>query len=97
MFTLLYIKDQFNRPDTLSNFLEAHIEESPLLQIDCISPYKGTEQDLVAEACDYLSGINPQIQVSCCMTQNVSIETTKDGCLVDFLVIQIQITSNKHI
>lgn len=93
MYTLVYIKNQFNRPDTLSNFLEAHIGESPLLRIDCISPYKGTEQDLVAEVCDYLSCINPRIQVFYSMTQNVSVEKTKDECLVNFLVMQIQIVS----
>lgn len=94
MFTLIYIKNQFNRPDNLSNFLETNLGESPLLRIDCISPYQGTEQDLVAEVCDYLSTVSPRIQVSFCKTQNVSVEKTKNGYIVNFLVMQIQIASN---
>lgn len=91
MYTLVYIKNQFNRPDTLSNFLEANIGESPLLRIDCISPYQGTEQELIMGVCDYLSSINPRIKVTHCKTQNISVENTKDGGLVNFLVMQIQI------
>jgi hypothetical protein len=46
MFTLIYINGNFNRPETLQSFLQSNIGKSPMLQVDCVSPYKGTDQDL---------------------------------------------------
>lgn len=92
MFTLVYIQNCFNRPDTLTSFLQSNVGKSPLLQIDCISPYKGTEQELVRDACNYLNTIDPQIEVTFNMTQNISSEEKKGNRLVHFIVMQINVT-----
>ena len=92
MFTLVYIKNQFNRPDNLSNFLESNIGECPMIRIDCISPYQGTEDELIREVCNYLSDVSLHAEVSYCMTQNVSTERSDHGQLVYFLVIQIRVS-----
>lgn len=92
MFTLVYIQNRFNRPDTLPSFLESTIGKSPLLQIDCISPYKGSEQELVRDACNYLNTIDSQIEVTYNMTQNISSEEKNGNKLVHFIVLQINIT-----
>ncbi len=92
MFTLVYIQNRFNRPDTLTSFLQSNVGKSPLLQIDCISPYKGTEQELVRDACNYLNTIDPQIEVTYNMTQNISSEEKKGNRLVHFIVMQINVT-----
>lgn len=91
MFTLVYIKKQFNRPDNLSNFLETNIGECPMIRIDCITPYQGTEDELIREVCNYLSGVSPHVKVSYCITQNVSTERNDHGQSVHFLVIQIRV------
>lgn len=92
MFTLVYIHNRFNRPDTLTSFLQSNIGKSPLLQIDCISPYKGSEQELVRDACNYLNTIDPQIEVTYNLTQNISSEEKKGNRLVHFIVMQINVT-----
>jgi len=92
MFTLVYIQNRFNRPDTLTSFLQSNIGKSPLLQIDCISPYQGTEKELVRDACNYLNTIDPQIEVTYNMTQNISSEEKKGNRLVHFIVMQINVT-----
>lgn len=92
MYTLIYINDQFNKPDTLVSYLRSNVGQSPLLRVDCLTPYRGTESDIINDVCDYLSRIDQQLEVSYCVTQNVSTEN-KDGLnLVDFLVIQIRIS-----
>lgn len=92
MFTLVYIKNQFNRPDTLLPFLQSNVGKSPLLQVDCITPYQGTEKDLQLEVCKYLSGIDPQIRVSFVATQNFSSEIKNNKSIIHFAVIQVFIT-----
>ena len=92
MFTLVYIQSRFNRPDTLTSFLQSNIGNSPLLQIDCISPYQGTEQELVRDACKYLNTIDPHIEVTYNMTQNISSEEKNDNRWVHFIVLQINVT-----
>lgn len=92
MFTLVYINKQFNRPDTLTSFLQSNIGKSPLLQIDCISPYKGSEQELVRDACNYLNTIDPQIEVTYNVTQNISSEEKNGNRFVHFIVMQINVT-----
>ncbi len=92
MFTLVYIQNRFNRPDTLTSYLQSNIGNSPLLQIDCISPYKGSEQELVRDACNYLNTIDSQIEVTYNMTQNISLEEKKGNRLVHFIVMQINVT-----
>lgn len=93
MFTLIYINGKLNRPDTLSTFLHSNVGKCPMLQVDCVTPYLGTEQELVTVVCEYLNCIDPQIKVTYSMTQNVSSENTKNNKLVHFLVMQICVNS----
>lgn len=92
MFTLVYIKNQFNRPDTLLPFLQSNIGESPLLQIDCISPFQGTEQELIHDACNYLNTIDPRIVVKYVATQNLSSDVSNKESVVNFMVIRVFVT-----
>lgn len=91
MFTLIYHNGQFNRPDTLVPFLESNLGNSPLLQIDCVTPYHGTTQDLTKEVCGHLSKNAPNVEVTYNITQNSSTESNTEGCFVIYLVIQVNI------
>lgn len=91
MFTLLYNNGQFNRPEHLQPFLLSNIGEYPLVQIDCITPYRGTEKEMVKDVCEHLSQIDPHIVVSYNMTQNSSSELGSNGHYVTSLVIQIHV------
>lgn len=91
MFTLVYLNGKFNRPENLVPFLETNIGKSPLVQVDCITPYKGTEEDLVESVCNYLSGIVKGINVSYSCTQNASSESTDNGIIMHYIVIQLNI------
>lgn len=92
MYTLVYFNNQLNRPDTLQSFLQSNIDEWPLLQIDCVTPYYGTEQGLIKEVCDCLNQNDLQIEVTYNMTQNSSTEFINNERMVHFLVIQIHVT-----
>ena len=94
MFTLIYNNGQFNRPDTLVPFLQSNIGKCPLLRVDCITPYKGKEADLVRDVCEYLSKVAPTIMVTYNMTQNASTESNSNGFFVNYLVIQIMEKKN---
>jgi len=91
MFTLIYNKGQFNRPDTLVPFLQSNIGEYPLLQVDCITPYKGKEAELVSDVCEFLSKVDTSIMVTYNMTQNASTESNSNGFFVNYLVIQVHV------
>lgn len=91
MFTLIYNNGQFNRPDTLVPFLQSNIGKYPLLQVDCITPYRGKEADLVHDICEYLSKAVHTIMVTYNMTQNASTESNSNGFFVNYLVIQIHV------
>lgn len=91
MFTLIYFKGKFNRPDTLMPFLECNVGKNPLMQIDCVTPYLGTEQDLIAAVCDYLNGIVPQIEVNYNVTMSKNSETNSNGTTVNYLAVQLQV------
>ena len=91
MFTLVYLNGRFNRPETLNLFLESNIGGSPLLQVDCITPYHGTTKELIHDVCEYLSHISPEIEVIFDMIRNSSTESHDDKWLVHFLVIQITV------
>lgn len=95
MFTLVYINDKFNRPSPLLPFLQSNIGKRPLMQIDCISPYQGSLQDLIRDTCDHLNNIDPDVEVSCCSIQNSSSDVKEDNTVVNFVVIQIAITHKK--
>ena len=92
MYTLIYMDGHFNRPETLESFILSNAGASPLLRIDCLTPYKGSEQDFIHDVCKYLSSITPHYMVSYNMTQNVSTEERDGQPFVNFLVIQILIT-----
>lgn len=91
MFTLIYSNGQFNRPETLPSFLQSNVGMSPLLQVDCITPYKGTKQDLINDVCEHLNKIDSQIEV----TYNISCElestSQNEDCEINYLVFQIQV------
>lgn len=91
MFTLIYINGGFNRPGTLRPYLQANVGSATFLQIDCISPYNGTIDELADKVCQYLNGIDPMIEVTYNYIQNASTESDSNGCLVHFLVIQLSI------
>lgn len=96
MFTLIYFQGKFNRPDTLESFLESNVGKDTLMQIDCVTPYQGTEQNLVKELCEYLNGINPQIEVKYNVTMSKNSETGSEGTTVNFLAVQLRVmASNK--
>ena len=95
MFTLIYNNGQLNRPDTLPSFIQANVGKWPLIQIDCVTPYRGTEKDLVKAVCKHLSHIDSQIEVTYNMTQNCSTGEDKDGLYVSFLVVQIHESENR--
>lgn len=91
MFTLIYYKGKFNRPDTLESFLESNVGKDTLMQIDCVTPYQGTEQNLVKELCEYLNGIKPQIEVNYNVTMSKNSETGSEGTTVNFLAVQLRV------
>ena len=93
MFTLVYLNGRFNRPETLNLFLESNIGGSPLLQVDCITPYQGTTKELTHEVCEYLSHVSPEIEVTFKIIQNSSTESHGDKWLVHFLAIQIAVNA----
>lgn len=91
MYTLVYLNGNLNRPDTLPSFLQANVGKSPLIQIDCVTPFKGTANELVEKVCDYLNSIDDNIEIAYVDTKNVSFEVVKTVHLVYFLVLQIQV------
>jgi hypothetical protein len=93
MFTLIYFNGSFNKPGTLRPYLQANVGCDTLLQVDCISPFKGTADELADKVCQYLNGIDPMIEVIYNYIQNASTESGSNGCLVHFLVIQLNIKS----
>lgn len=93
MFTLIYFNGAFNRPDTLLPFLENNVGKDPLMQIDCVTPYHGTEQDLINEVCKYLNGMDPHIEVSYNVTISKNLETINDGTKVNYLALQLLVNS----
>ena len=91
MFTLVYFNGKLNKPDTLSPFLHSNVGKNAMLRVDCVTPYKGTEQELIKEVCEHLNRVDLQIEVSYKMTQNVSADLSKTIQHVNFLVIQVDI------
>lgn len=71
MYTLVYLNGNFNRPDTLPSFLQSNIGKSPLIQIDCVTPFQGTVEELAEEVCEHLNNVDPQIKVFVDVIQNV--------------------------
>ena len=93
MYTLVYLNGNLNRPDTLSSFLQANVGKSPLIQIDCVTPFQGSADELAEKVCNNLSSIEPSIEVNLQVIKNASIEAVKTGHQVNFMVLQIQIAT----
>ncbi len=91
MYTLIYLNGHFNKPDTLVSFLQSNVGQSPLLRVDCVTPYQGTEKEITNDVCDYLNKICHDLNVIYTITQNVSTEKKNGKTFVIFLVIQIHI------
>lgn len=91
MFTLIYYKGLFNKPDTLLPFLKANVGKNPQIQIDCIMPYNGTAEQLEDAVCAYLSKIAPEIEVLPNMILNRSSKRTETGEVVIYLVMYIDV------
>ena len=91
MFTLIYFQGKFNRPDTLVPFLESNVGKDPIIQIDCVTPYQGTEQNLIKELCEYLNGIISQIEVSYNVTMSKNSELSSNGTKVNYLAVQLRV------
>lgn len=91
MFTLIYHNGEFDRSDTTLAFLRGNVGMSPLIQIDCIMPYKGTAGQLMDDVCKYLSKQDSSIQVIPNIIQNRSAAVSENGQMVSYLVIQIHV------
>ena len=91
MFTLVYLNGQLNRPDTLQSFLLSNVGKNPLLQVDCITPYKGTKQKLINDVCEHLNKIKPQIEVTYNITCESESTSRNDSSEINYLVIQVQV------
>ena len=66
---------------------------NPIIQIDCVTPYLGTEQDLIKDLCDYLNGMNSQIEVNHNLTMSKSSETSNEVTKINYLAVQLQVNS----
>ena len=89
MYTLVYLNGNLNRPDTLPSFLQSNVGKSPLLQIDCVTPFKGSAEELAEKVCDHLNKVESQVEVKFQEINNTSAEFTKPKQLVHFMVMQI--------
>lgn len=83
--------NQITVTSPLLPFLRSNIGQSPLLRIDCITPYQGTPQDLINEVCTYLSSVDPEIEVAYNVTRTAST-VGGNPQNVEFLEIQINVT-----
>ena len=61
------------------------------MQIDCVTPFQGTADELIDKVCEHLNGIDPMIKVSFNVIQNVSSEATNTKQLVHFIAMQINV------
>lgn len=95
MFTLIYYQGKFNRPDKLLPFLESNVGKDPLMQIDCVTPYQGTEHDLIKELCEYLNGINSQIKVDYNVTMSKNSESSNSDTKVNYLAVQLRVMASE--
>lgn len=89
MFTLIYNDGQLNKPSTMLPFLQANAGGSALLQVDCVTPFKGTEHELIQMVCNHLNHVYPHYEVTYNVTQNCSTEQNTEGFFVKYLVIQV--------
>lgn len=93
MYTLVYLNGNLNRPDTLPSFLQANVGKPPLLQIDCVTPFQGTAEELAEKVCCHLNTIDPQVEVKPREIKNASTEVAEEGRYVSFMVIRVEIVA----
>ena len=96
MYTLVYLNGNLNCPDTLSAFLQTNVGWSPLIQIDCVTPFQGTADELAEKVCNHLSTIDPQVVAELQEIKNTSTDDAKIGHRVNYMVIQMLITSTNE-
>ena len=94
MYTLVYLNGNLNRPDTLLSFLQSNVGKNTLLQIDCVTPFQGSVEELAEKVCNHLNTIDPQVEVTLQEIKNGSTESGNFKQQVQFMVIQIRL-SNK--
>jgi hypothetical protein len=91
MYTLVYLNGNLNRPDTLPFFLQSNVGKTPLLQIDCVTPFQGTAEERAEKVCSHLNAIDPQVEVKIQEIKNTSTESAKSNKQVHFMVLQLLI------
>ena len=91
MFTLVYLKGQFNRPETLMPFLQTNAGNEALVQVDCITPFAGSKADLTEKVCQYLSNVDPDFMVINNVADYSNTESSSKDSAVDYLVIQVHV------
>jgi len=72
-------------------FVQSNAGKSPLLQVDCVTPFKGNEHELIQLVCNHLNHVDPYYEATYNITQNCSTEHNAEGFFVKYLVIQINI------
>lgn len=72
-------------------FLQANAGKSALLQVDCVTPFKGAEQKLIQMVCEHLNQVSLLYEVTYIVTQNCSTEQNAEGFFVKYLVIQVNV------
>lgn len=70
-------------------FLQTNAGGYALLQVDCVTPFKGTEHELIQMVCNHLNHVDPHYEVTYNITQNSSTEQIAEGFYVKYLVIQV--------
>ena len=93
MYTLVYLNGNLNCPDTLPSFLLSNVGKTPLLQIDCVTPFQGTPDEMAEMVCSHLNAIDPQVEVKFQEIKNASVESTKSKELIHFMVLQIKMVN----
>lgn len=89
MYTLVYLNGNLNRPDTLPSFLQSNVGKFPLIQIDCVTPFQGTADELAEKVCGHLNTIDPLVEVKLQEIKNASAESAKSKQQVSFMVLQL--------
>ena len=92
MFTLDYANGHFSRPTNLSSFLRNNIGGWPQIKIYCITPYEGTDKDMANTVCQYLSNIDPEIEVTPNIFNDKKSSQIGESYVLQHLVLQIRIT-----
>ena len=72
-------------------FLQSNVGCYPSLQVDCITPFQGTKDDLVMAVCEYLNKIDPDIEVTYNVTNYPRTETNSKDVFVNYLAMQIHV------